>query len=133
MNILLDLICKELGVKIGKEWLGNDGGNYRINPDGKLIRTMYYDNLEEDSRDFICNIENVLTGKIKPASLPKMNQVYYIANPIHHNLYHSTRWGNHNTDYDLYNRGLVFMSKEEAVACSKDIIDFSRRRKKEIL
>lgn len=59
--MLVDMICKELGVEKGEEWLANDGNKYRITVLGKLL--YWHNNQRWYTSD---DWDEVLIGRIKP-------------------------------------------------------------------
>lgn len=124
---LLEKMCEELGVKIGEEWKGNDGGHYKINPSGRLWKVEYIDNLEENAYERLENIERVLTGELKPTWKPKTGEPCYIPNPTWEQMYERKYWGGGNEYYKLmWERGLVYKTKEEAIRCAEEMIALAK-------
>lgn len=53
---------------------------------------------------------------------PEINERYWYPHFTHFNLINNYHWTGDATDTNLYNLGLVFKTKEEAIACAKRML-----------
>ena len=117
---MLELMCKELGIEIGEEWLGSDTNTYKITTNGHLERL---ENGIFCIRDYM--FQDLLTGKLKPVWKPKAGEIYYIPDIPWENegdRYSYAVWLNDSIDQFRFKNNLVFRTKEEAIARANEIL-----------
>lgn len=121
---LLEKICNELGVEIGEVWRGNDGSEYKITQNGVLIYIEYNSNptIEINYFEKIDDISRVLIGQLKPVWKPKDHEVYYTISFFDEDPAELLEWGDRGWERGLLKRGLVFKTKEEAIACAEKML-----------
>lgn len=127
---MLEMICEELGVELGEEWLGNDGFGYIIKSDGDItIR---------DTDDVYKKVipggiyESIIKGKLIPVWKPDFGDEYFYPGIdfIDANArYNTTTWTEHPKDIWRFNNGLVFKTKEEAIEATNRMIELYKEDK----
>ena len=110
MQAVLD--GKEIECQFGSLWLPGDGGNIRVtNLDApsqyRLVRVM---------------ITRAVTYP-KPVTEPlAVGQMYYVPMLTEPNFYIANVWQNHGFDDLMYDRGLIYITKADAIARAKAMI-----------
>ena len=121
---MLNLICKELGVEIGEEWLGNDGHTYKIDENGDISMEVSgngcVDCLAWSEVSGLWG--DLVVGELKPVSKPKAGEVYYIPAVDELDKYIDFTWADCDDDEVNHRRGLVFKTKEEAIECANKML-----------
>lgn len=120
--ILVEKLCKELGVKVGEKWIGNDGKAYTISKTGKIFK--YND-------DGFCigsgygEWEKIFTGSLRPKWKPKVGDTYYVPylDFIDEGQYYNVRtWNNTKYGRVMLQYNLVFRTKEEATEATSKML-----------
>ena len=127
-------VAQMLGVKIGESFKLTDDthGDYR----------QYYQ--FTDKKGFETSVDGVkwktaaaevlkdiLMGDIRIVKLPwkpKMEEKYYVPNIFDWDYYKYYLWFNDKRDEEIYKRGLVFRTKEEAIEMSKKMLAMAKER-----
>lgn len=118
---MLEMICEELGVEVGEEWTGNDGFRYIIKSDGDItIRDT--DNVYKKVIPGEI-YESIIKGKLKPVWKPGKRDKYYIVEFANEELFAEEYWTNAYYDNELYNKGLIFKTKEEAIESANKMLN----------
>ena len=76
-------------------------------------------------------LKDILMGDIRIVKLPwkpKTGEKYYIPNIFNWNSYNYYLWVDDERDKELYKRGLVFKTKEEAIKMSKKMLAMAKER-----
>lgn len=76
-------------------------------------------------------LKDILMGDIRIVKLPwkpKTGEKYYIPNIFNWNPYNYYLWVDDERDEELYKRGLVFKTKEEAIKMSKKMLVMAKER-----
>lgn len=133
---LLEKLCKEIGVEVGEEWLGNDGKTYIIEKESiiEYYEPVNYNN--SDSEDYASWVlsgyevyADILQGRLKPTTKPKKEEIYYIPDITTPKLYHAMMWMDVEEDIEFYEKGLVFKTKEEAANMAREAMQFIREER----
>lgn len=117
---LVENLCKEIGVEVNEKWLGNDYFTYIIRSNGQLVCVTDGDMVTND-------IVRVLMGELKPLWQPKVGERYfipYLNNTSEETLWITDTWGR-DVYYDstMYQRRLVYKTKEEATKNAKKMLE----------
>ena len=123
---MLNLICEQLGIVIGEEWLGDNGKTYMINNFGALWETG---NPNLSGEDIQSNWMLLLTGKLKPVWQPKEYDVYYMPDVHWKNeddRWLEVIWRNDSIDQYRFQNNLVFRNKEGAIEAANEILELWR-------
>ena len=111
-----------LGVELNKEfYIEEHNGKYRITETG--VEELYNDG-EGWQPSAVVPLQSILTGRhtIKRKWKPDNGKMYYFPDFGTNSLGSCLCWLGTETDKNLYNRGLVFQTIEEAVAMAKKIL-----------
>lgn len=117
---LLDLICKELGVEVGEEWLGSDGYYYHINEYGQV--RIWSDEYDEWTESYY-NLGHVINGDLKPRWKPVKDEGYYYPRIDFRQGYAYTTWEGDLQDIYRVTNNLVFKTKKEAVEVADKMLN----------
>lgn len=118
---MLEAICRELGVEVGKKWLGSDGYYYCIsesgqievlNKDGELLNYGY------------AYWEDIFTNKLKPIWKPKRGERYFIPDLTGDSGFRSMVWVGDDWDKQCFEKRLVFETIEEAIEKTEETLKF---------
>lgn len=110
---LLDNIRELLNLKEGQDkWIGNNGNEYTINNYGEILR-----------KDNYIDLRYIKLNDIKQRWKPKNGETYYTPSLGNIDSYCSKYWTNDPNDIRLFDRGLVFKTKEEAVECTEKMLE----------
>ena len=124
-------VAEALGVEIGEVFKIS-----REDSDEKFTKyfRITHDNIEESEYQFLysrwdtCNSEvllRLLNGSLTLHKLswkPKKRETYYCPNIFGKDLYNVNVWDDSIVDKEFYKRGLVFKTKEEAIAMSRRML-----------
>lgn len=124
-------VAETLGVEIGEVFkISKENSNEKFT---KYFR-ITHDNIEESEYQFLyshwdtCNSEvllRLLNGSLTLHKLfwkPKKRETYYCPNIFGKDLYNVSVWDDGIVDKEFYKRGLVFETKEEAIAMSRRML-----------
>lgn len=124
-------VAETLGVEIGEVFkISKENSNEKFT---KYFR-ITHDNIEESEYQFLyshwdtCNSEvllRLLNGSLTLHKLfwkPKKRETYYCPNIFGMDLYDVSVWDDGIVDKEFYIRGLVFKTKEEAIAMSRRML-----------
>ena len=122
---MLEMICKELGVEVGEEWLGDDGYEHQISKKGTL-RTY----IRQGASVERCEISNelwldIVVGELKPVWKPQKGDKYYIPyiDAIEEERYNFLYWKDEDTDNWYRHNDLMFKTKEEAIERANEMLE----------
>lgn len=119
---LLDLICKELGVDVGKRWIGSDGYDYKITEEGLI---GFYYPTSDDRENFDIDVQlwvNIMLGELKPVWKPVKDEGYYYP-MMDMQGYAYTTWEGSKPDMYRFTNNLVFKTKKEAVEVADKMLN----------
>lgn len=124
-------VAETLGVEIGEVFkISKENSNEKFT---KYFR-ITHDNIEESEYQFLyshwdtCNSEvllRLLNGSLTLHKLfwkPKKREKYYCPNIFGKDLYNVIVWEDSVVDKEFYIHGLVFKTKEEAIAMSRRML-----------
>lgn len=120
---LLEVICKELGVEIGENWLGNDGFYYCINPDGQIDELNKDKELLDYGYEFW---EIILLEKLKPVWKPKKDEIYYVPT-IDWGFDELWNYWRFDSSHEICryheDKGMICKTKEEAIEMANKMLE----------
>ena len=118
---LLNVMCKELGVEVGEEWLGNDGDKYKITKNGELQCwfnvARVWNTLDNEW------YRRLLTGELKPVWKPMIGTVYYVPRISDTFRYDFYRWKDNDVDNWFLRNNLIFKTEEEAIEFTNKMLE----------
>lgn len=122
---LLEKICKELGVEVDEHWKGSDGRTYVIDEVGQL---HYYSENSKTGGYINANeiIPKLIIGELKPKWKPKMGEYFWIVDFTEKENVYKYIWHNNKIEEKLFDNGLVFKTKEEAIKVANKILNILR-------
>lgn len=110
-----------LGVKLGEEFrLKEKEGRYRISERG----VECFGRHSQTWQPLQVSLDSILTGEytIKRKWKPQEGEMYYFPDFGTDSLGSCLCWLGTETDKNLYNRGLVFQTREDAIAMAKRVL-----------
>ena len=122
---LLEKICKELGVEIGKEWVGTDKGLYKFDNHGNLLK---YHNSHKNWYKEQYLTSKIISGELKPVWKPKIGEEYFFPyiDMETHERWDFSYWEDTNIDMWYLENNLVFKTKEEALKATNKMLKVLR-------
>lgn len=111
-----------LGLELNKEFhIEEHKGKFRITENGV---EAFYDDGEGWRPSAVVPLESILTGRhtIKRKWKPNNGEMYYFPDFGTDSLGSCLCWLGTETDKNLYNRGLVFQTIEDAIAMAKRVL-----------
>lgn len=112
------------GKKLEYKWYTNDRWS-RFDP---LHNDVYIDSVVSGKYNFRLAQEMITINGVsfpKPESEPLVDRAYYYANPMIRDLHTVAYWRGDGVDMLLLARGLVHLSKENAIAHAKALVKLS--------
>lgn len=129
----MDKVAEMLGLKLGETFkITKDNAEkqqyFRLTKEGVIVSVdgVYW----TDSTTTIA-LEDILVGRAEVVALPwkpKMEEKYYVPNIFDWDYYKYYLWFNDKRDEEIYKRGLVFKTKEEAIEMSKKMLAMAKER-----
>lgn len=123
---LVEMICKELDIELGEEWVGSDGETYRVNDGGCInklvsISTGVISETWEPCQDII--YKKILIGELRPIYRPKEGDMPWVVDLDIEEKVKCVMWIDDSIQYDRWlERGMVFKTKEEAKEKANEIL-----------
>lgn len=114
-KVLRDIVDKDIII-----FMGADGKLY--SEIGKPLSALYLPLWELAPETIEINGIDITKPESKELSY---NTIYYMPKPDYADLYHSSCWANHKIDKLRLERGLIHLTKENAIAHAKAIISFT--------
>lgn len=120
-------VAELLGVELEEEFEIEEIDNkYKITENGLLSK---------GSSDWFIshiNILHLLTGevKIKKQWKPKQDEAYYSIELSNKSLCEYSNWDDYWHENLLLERGLIFKTREEAIACAKRMLEVAKEERK---
>lgn len=130
--MLLEKICKELGVEVGEEWTGvgvhQNPPKYKIQDNTLWIYHRFnfkggkYSWKEASMADYV----SLIKGEIKPIWEPEIGEYYWTVDFIEEDKVYEYMWYDNETENRLLKRGLIFKTKEEAMKVANKMLEALR-------
>ena len=122
---MLELICKELGVEVGEEFTakpsGEDEQRFRLD---KIHGLQAYNGAIETWVGTSSNVmHDLIRGKLKPIWKPMHGEDFFVSDVTEENLYRLRVWGGFADEKTLWERGLVFRHRKEAIEAANKMLE----------
>lgn len=127
MKDIANLFGLELGEHFHITKKSCKGTTYKFTPEGVL----FYSNESRVWYESVGALAGILTGDtdvIKLPWKPVIGETYYISYIYNDNLYEQYKWNGGTYDEKQYEKGLIFRTKEEAIALSMEMLAVAKEK-----
>lgn len=120
-------VAKMLGVEYDKA--------FKIKEDTLGIYKIVEDGLIQYDRERDCwnlaprMLTEILAGYVKPVWKPTKGEKYYVSDFCNRDLWECCLWDDEECDEELYEKGVVFKTKEEAIEMAKKMLAVAKEAK----